>query len=887
MDLPERTRQTITLNGANVELHPDETILQVANRNGIFIPVLCYDSRLSCTGHCKVCLVEVDGKLKASCVEKAQEGMEVLTHSTRAAEARKKRVQAILKRHKGDCKSCPQFEFCGLLDLSESVGLGRPTFANQEKPTTEVFQNKIQIDMDKCISCGKCVRVCHDVRKVGALRHPILSPDVDTLTYSKNCEECGQCAVICPTGAIVEMYRHRSQRRLRTTCNFCATGCGFYLDVQDDKVVGVTTDDVDPVGRGNLCVKGRFGFGFVHHPDRIKSPLVRNGNGFTEVSWDEALSLVAQKFMEIKEKYGPQAIGGIGSARATNEENYIFQKLMRTALQTNNVDNCARLCHAPAGAALGMSLGIGASTTSLADLEHTDVVVVIGSNTTEAHPISALHIKWAHARGARLIVIDPRRIPLVNEADLHLQLRPGTNIALLNGLLRVLIEDGLIYPEFIEKHTTGWEKTAEKAMALSLKDVEAITGVPIAHIRKAAMMYGSSRRGMLVSGLGVDEHQYGTQGMLALINLALATGNIGKPGTGILCLRGQNNVQGACDMGCLPGVFPGYQSILDDDIRKKFSQKWGTPVPDWVGQNSAQMWDTLADEGRCGIRAMYVWGEDPVQTHGDANRIIRGIEKLDFLVYQDIFHTLTSKYAHVVLPAASYAEKTGTYTSTERRVRLIRQAIPPVGGSRPDWSIIQDLSNRMGVPSEFQNSAEIYDEMASLSPLFQGISHRRLGANGIQWPCRDENDPGSERLYANGFPEGRARFFAISYRQPSEEVNEEFPLILTTGRRLYHFNNSAQTSRTETAAGKHETLDVNPQDMKRLNLKDGQMVKVRSRRGAMVIPLRSDPGLEKGTVFTSFHLSQFPVNTLIGGERDTHTDTYSFKFCAVAVEAIS
>ncbi|MBE7445098.1 MAG: formate dehydrogenase subunit alpha [Planctomycetia bacterium] len=887
MDITKRTSITITLNGASVEIHPDETILQVAYRNGIIIPILCYDPRLSCTGHCKVCLVEVDGKLKTSCVEKAREGMVVITHSTKAIEARKKRVQAVLKRHKGNCNTCHQFEFCGLLDLSESVGLGRPHFTNQEKQVTEVFQNKIQIDMDKCISCGKCVRVCHDVRKVGALRHPSLSPDVDTLIYSKNCEECGQCAVICPTGAIVEKYRHRSQRRLQTTCNFCATGCSFYLDVQDDKVVGVTTDDVDPVGRGNLCVKGRFGFEFIHHPDRLKVPLVRNSTGFTEVTWDEALSLIAKRFMEIKEKFGPQTIGGIGSARATNEENYMFQKLMRTALQTNNVDNCARLCHSPAAAALGMALGMGASTTSLADMEYTDVIVVIGSNTTEAHPISALHIKWAHARGAKLIVVDPRRIPLVNEADLHLQLRPGTNIALFNGLLRVLIEEGLIYEEFIEKNTTGWKKTAEKAMDLSLEEVEAITGVPVAFIRKAAMIYGSSRRSMLVSGLGVDEHQYGTQGMLALINLALATGNIGKPGTGILCLRGQNNVQGACDMGCLPAVLPGYQSISDEGIRKKFSNKWGTPVPDWVGKNSAQMWDTLKDGGEGSIRAMYIWGEDPVQTHGDANRIIKGMEKLDFVVYQDIFHTMTSKYAHVVLPAASFAEKTGTYTSTERRVRLIRQAISQVGFSRPDWSIFQDLSNRMGVPSEFHHSEEIYDEMASLSPWFQGISHKRLGTNGIQWPCHDENDPGTQRLYAKGFPKGQAKFFAISYHQPSEEVNDEFPLILTTGRRLYHFNNSAQTMRTETAAGKHETLDMNPEDLKLLNLQDGQMLNVRSRRGAMAIPLRSDPGIVKGTVFTSFHLPQFPVNKLIGGERDTHTDTYSFKFCAVAVEAIS
>ncbi|MFA5355060.1 MAG: molybdopterin-dependent oxidoreductase, partial [Thermodesulfovibrionales bacterium] len=534
MDISPFTK-TITLNGAVTEFLPGETILQVATRNRILIPTLCHDTRLSVSGHCKVCLVEVDGKMTASCIAPAEHGMVVETHSERAVEARKKRVTAIIRQHRGNCSTCRQYEFCGLLKLAEEVGLERPCFEYHGAGLEEIIGNKLRIDLNKCIRCGKCVRVCADIRKVGALRHPALSPDVDKITFSKECEQCGQCAVICPTGAIVETYRDKPDKRVQSVCTYCGTGCSIYLDVKDQEVVGVTTDELDPVGMGNLCVKGRFGFGFINHPERLRFPLIREGKEFREASWDEALSLISEKLSEIRENHGPEAIGGIGSARATNEDNYMFQRMMRGALGTNNLDNCARLCHLPAATGLKMSLGISASTSSLEDLAYSDVILVVGSNTTEAHPISSLHIKWAHSRGARIIVIDPRKIPLTQDADLHLQLKPGTNAALLNGMLRVIIEEGLFYGEFIEKLTEGWEKTAQTALALTLDEVSAITGVPKELIIKAARIYGSSRRAIIISGLGVDEHEYGTEGMLSLNNLALATGNLGKPGTGVFC----------------------------------------------------------------------------------------------------------------------------------------------------------------------------------------------------------------------------------------------------------------------------------------------------------------------------------------------------------------
>ncbi len=871
----------ITINGKGVGFIPGESVLHVATRNRIFIPTLCYDPRLSISGHCKVCFVEINGRLKPACTTKVEHGMLIETDSEKAKEARRKRVSAILQTHKGNCATCRQYEFCGLLELARSVGIENPVFTSEEKPHEEVIDQKLKINLDRCIRCGKCVKVCTEIRKVGALRHPVLSPELDKIVFDRTCEMCGQCAVICPTGAIIEIHREKPDRRVKSVCPYCGTGCGIYIDVKDDKITGITTDELDPVGKGNLCVKGRFGVTFIHHPDRLKNPLIKSGGKFKEASWDEAISLITRRFLEIRGKYGPETIGGFGSARATNEDNYMFQRMMRAGIGTNNIDNCARLCHMPAAAALKMSFGISASTSSFSDLEYSDVILVVGSNTTEAHPIGALHIKWAHTRGARLIVVDPRKIPLVEEADLHLQLRPGSNTALFNGMLRIMIEENLIYHEFIEKHTREWEKTAEMAFSLSLEDVELITAVPKEIIIKASRMYGSSRRAIIISGLGVDENEYGTEWMLALINLSLATGNVGNPGTGVLCLRGQNNVQGACDMGCLPNLLPGYQPISDDEVWRRYSECWGMPVPKWVGKKSTEMIDSAATGG---MKALYIWGEDPAQTHGDTLHIRKVLENLEFMVYQDIFPTKTADYADVILPAASFAEKDGTFTNTERRVRLLRKAILPVNSARADWEIFLDISNALGLKSTFKNPAEIYDEMASLTYYFRGISHKRLRQKGLQWPCTHVLHPGTERLYIDGFPPGRATFHPIPYREPSEKITEEYPFILITGRRLYHFNNSAQTRRTYTAFEKDECLDMNPEDISRFNLQDGQDVKIISRRGEVTMHLRSDPSILPGTVFASFHLWEIPINILTGGARDTYTNTYSYKFTAVRVE---
>ncbi len=875
-------KHTLTLNGLEVKYMPGETLLQLAKRHHLSIPTLCYDPRLTVPGHCKVCLVEVDGKIKASCMTKAEDGMVVETHSAKSLNARKKRVLGILKTHKGDCKSCAQYNTCGLLALAEEVGLEKPVFTNTEVGRETVIENKIKIDLDKCVSCGKCVRVCAEIRRVGALKHPSLCPDVDNITFLRNCEMCGQCAAICPTGAIVEIYKGVFEKRIRSVCTYCATGCSIYLEVKDEKIAFVTTDDLDPVGKGNLCVKGRFGFTFVNSENRLKKPLIRNKDGvLEEASWQEALSLVYTKLTDIKNQYGSHAIGGIGSARATNEDNYMFQRLMRAGLGTNNLDNCARLCHTPAAYALQNALGISASTSSLKDLAYTEVILVVGSNTTEAHPIAGLHVKWAHARGARLIVVDPREIPLVNEAEMHLQIMPSTNIALINGFLKVIVDEELYDKDFIEKNTEGWDKLNSIIKNVYLEEVSDITNVPVEQIVKAARYYASSKRSMIISGLGVDEHEYGTEGMFALINLALSTGNIGKPGTGVFCLRGQNNVQGSSDMGCLPHLLPGTQSVTDRAVRDKFAAKWGKPVPEWVGLKSTQMMDAaIAGD----IKALYIWGEDPAQTHGNTTNIRNALSSLEFLVYQDMFMSETAKFAHVILPVASFVEKSGTYTNTERRVRLLNQALSPLNGVKADWQIFSELSEKFAVPSPFNSPADIYDEMALLTYYFKGISHKRLGSAGIQWPCPDAKHPGTERLYVDGFPKGKAKFYPVYYREQTEKLSEDYPFMLVTGRRLYHFNNSAQTKHTETTLEKENFLDINPQDAKKLALTDGQTVRLISKFGQLDIKLREHEGIMEGTLFTSFHYTESLVNVLTGGARDTYTDTYNYKAIPVRIE---
>ncbi|KJR41416.1 formate dehydrogenase subunit alpha [Candidatus Magnetoovum chiemensis] len=512
-------------------------------------------------------------------------------------------------------------------------------------------------------------------------------------------------------------------------------------------------------------------------------------------------------------------------------------------------------------------------------------MLVVGSNMTEAHPIVGLHVKWAHARGARLIVVDPRAVTLTKEAELHLQLAPGTNVAVINGMLKVIIEEQLYNKAFIEEHTTGWDELCKLISEVSLDDVVDTTGVPKNDIIKAARYYASSKRAIILSGLGVDEHQYGTEGMFALINLSLATGNIGYPGTGVFCLRGQNNVQGSSDMGCLPHVFPSSQPVTDEAARNKFAKAWNKEgkLPDWIGKKSTQMMDSAVD-GQ--MKALYIWGEDPAQTHGNLHNIRNALSNLEFLVYQDMFMTETARFADVILPVSSFAEKDGTFTNTERRVRLLNKASEPLEGTKPDWVIFKELSNRFGLETNFNDTAAIYDEMASLSTYFQGISHKRLGSKGLQWPCTDSQHPGSERLYVNGFPKGKAKFYAIPYRQQSEFISDKYPFILITGRRLYHFNNAAQTINTQTTTEKEEFLCINPNDMKRLKLTNGQKVRLISRRGEVIITVRGNEAMLEATVFTAFHHKEVLINYLIGGPRDTYTDTYNYKSTPVRIEPV-
>ncbi|MEP9411082.1 MAG: formate dehydrogenase subunit alpha [Candidatus Brocadia sp.] len=883
----------LIIDGKQISVKKGTSIIEAAKMLGIKIPTLCYHPELTPTGLCRICVVEVEGEktLQASCMMPAKDGMIVNTSTDRVLKVRKRILQNIIKRHKGNCSTCRQFEFCQLRAMSRKLDLGEIWFNDDVDIPSTALEGPIVREMHKCIACGKCVRVCAEVQGVGVLEldHPIIKrykshsplPDVGL-----HCENCGQCALVCPTGAIVEKNRQPHQKRIRTVCNYCGTGCRYYADVdkKNDRIVCVTSDLEDPISNGQLCTKGRFGYEFIRHPDRLTKPLIRRNGVLVESSWEEAIQLVAARFEEIKENYGPDAIGGIGSARIMNEENYVFQKFMRAVIGTNNIDCCARVCHAPSVAGLSMTLGSGAASSSYADIGQAELIMIVGSNTTEAHPGIGLKVKQAVRKGAKLIVVEPRRIPITRYAHYWLQIKPGTNIALFNAFANYIIKNDLTDKKFVKNRTEGFEEFKVLMEKYTPKYVEDITGVSKDIIREAARLY-ATHRSIILYGLGVTEHQYGTKSVMSLANLGLLTGNFGKPGTGVNPLRGQNNVQGACDMGNLPNLYTGYQPVENPEVRLKFEKAWGVPLSSKTGLRSPDMIKG-ALEGT--IKALYLIGDDPVQIHANATLVRRAFEKVDFLVAQDIFLTETGKYAHVVLPAACFMEKTGCFSNAERRMQLCQKALEPIGESKADWEIISLLARTMGYGMHYNSSSEIFDEIAQVAPIFAGINHRRLkGSDGLQWPCYHEDHPGISLMFEEKFPHpnGLAKFIGNDYLQPDEWPDQEYPLILITGRHLEHFNNGAQTRRCTAlvAARPEELLEMHPEDTRPLGLKNGDYVIISSRRGSVRVKVRVTRSQQRGTAFMSIHFHEIPANVLTGAPADDITGTYNYKVTAVKV----
>lgn len=894
---------TLTIDGKNVVGYIGQTILDVAEESGIYIPHLCDHKDLQPVGHCRLCLVEVDGRrISISCKTPIRDGMSVKTENPEIVKTRKITLELIIANHPRDCLTCLKDSECQLQDVSNYIGLDedrlarlRPNLPDVPVDTSNPFFDR---DLEKCILCGICVRTCEEIIGASAIDFSLrgvyttISTFGDAPILESNCVSCGECVANCPVGALIpkkEMHVKPAYEVL-TTCPYCGCGCGIYLGVRGDEIVSARGEPNNPASFGNLCVKGRYGFGFITHPDRLTDPLIKRNGKFEKATWEEALDLVATKMMEIKEKIADNEdyFGFIASAKCTNEDNYVMQKFARAVMGTNNVDHCARLCHAPTVAGLVQSFGSGAMTNSIDEVRNSKCFFAIGTNTTSAHPIIANRINEAVRKGAKLIVANPRKIELCRWADLFLQFNPGTDVPLMMGMAKIIVDEGLADAAFIEKRCEGFEEFKKSLDQFPLDEVEKITGVPKEKIAEAARMYATHSPASILYSMGITQHSHGTDNVLATANLALLTGNVGKESSGVNPLRGQNNVQGACDVGSLPNVYPGYQRVNLPQMKEKFEKAWGTRLSGKVGLALTEMFN-VAQEGK--LKAMYLIGENPILSDADANHIKEAIQKLDFLVVQDIFLTETAELADVVLPATTFAEKDGTFTNTERRVQRVRKVLNPRGDSRGDWKIVCDVARRMGASGfEFEDSSAVMEELASVSPIYGGMHFDRIEDVGLQWPCSDRDHPGTKFLHSERFSTetGKGQFKTLTYKPPMEIPDDEYPLVLTTERSLYHFHTGTMTRKVEglNVLRRNELVEMNPKDAAMLRIDDGEMVRVVSRRGEVKTEARVTEVSPEGVVSMTFHFAESPTNQLTNNALDPVSKIPETKVCAVRVEKI-
>lgn len=671
--------------------------------------------------------------------------------------------------------------------------------------------------------------------------------------------------------------------KVSTTCIYCGVGCILDLKVRDGRVVRVLPNEGGP-GAGKLCIKGWSAHEFIHHPDRLTKPLIKDGDVFREAEWDEALKLVADNLRQAKEAHGADSLAFLSSAKATNEENYLMQKLARAVIGTNNVDHCARLCHASTVTGLVSSFGSGAMTNSQEDVGESDVIFIIGSNTSEQHPLIARRMIKAIKRGAKLIVADPRAIKLVDYATIYLQHRPGTDVPLLNAMMNVIIEEGLQDEEFIATRTEGFESLKETVAAYTPESVEDVTGVPAEDIREAARLYGGAENASLFFSMGITQHTTGVDNVVSTANLAMLTGNVGREGTGVNPLRGQNNVQGACDMGALPNYLPGYGKVTDEATRKRYEESWNVKLPPEVGLTVVEITNACGGD----IRAMFIMGENPLISDPDVNHVREQLGKLDFLVVSEMFMSETAEMANVVLPIASFAEKDGTFTATDRRVQRVKKAIEPLGDSRPDWQVLCQIADLLSYPMEYDSPGEIMDEIAGLAPIYGGISHRRLEEEDLRWPCTAPDHPGTRILHQGKFSRGLGRFQSVEYRPPAEEPDKSYPYILTTGRLLFHWHTGTMTRRSGTLTDQvnEAFMEISLKDAADLGVDDGDMVRVSSRRGEITLKADVTDRIKDGVVFIPFHFTEAAANVLTNPALDPQAKIPEFKVCAVQIERV-
>ncbi len=908
---------TFTLDGKEVEAGPGETIWQVASRQGTEIPHLCYapEPGYRPDGNCRACMVEIEGErvLAASCIRKPAPGMVVRSASDKAKSARRMVMELLIAdQPKRDAAHDPRSKFWRWADAMGVAGSRFPARPKVERDSSHVA---IAVNLDACIHCNLCVRACREVQVNDVIGMAYRGHgakivfDFDAPMGNSTCVACGECVQACPTGALMEaslldeagVRREFEDRDVKTLCPYCGVGCQTTAHVKDDKILYVDGRN-GPANEQRLCVKGRFGFDYITHPHRLTKPMIRRddapkdgalrldpGNPWThfrEATWDEALDAAAAGLKKVLDAHGGSALAGFGSAKGSNEEAYLFQKLVRTGFGTNNVDHCTRLCHASSVAALMEGIGSGAVTAPFTAAADAECIIVIGARPEQNHPVAATYLKNATKRGAKLIVADPRGQELARHATYSLQFKPGTDVALLNAMIHTIIEEGLTDRQYVQTHTEGFEQLAARTKDFSPEKMAAVCGIDAGTIREVARLYATSTTSIIFWGMGISQSVHGTDNARCLIALALITGQVGRPGTGLHPLRGQNNVQGASDAGLIPMVFPDYRSVEAADIRQKFEDFWGTALDPKRGLTVVEIMNAIhADE----IKAMYIMGENPAMSDPDQAHARAALAKLDHLVVQDIFLTETAWHADVVLPASVHAEKTGTFTNTNRQVQLAREVVPLPGDARQDWWIIQELATRLGLGWQYGHPRDVFAEMAQIMPSLANITWERLEREElVTYPCDAPDKPGNEIMFAAGYPtaSGRGRIVPTDLTPPDELPDDEYPMVLTTGRMLEHWHTGAMTRR----AGNLNQLEpeaiacMSPRDIDRMGLAPGDFIRVATRRGAISLRVRQDREVADGMVFIPFCFTEAAANLLTNPQLDPFGKIPEFKFCAARVE---
>lgn len=898
------------LNGNPMEAYEGETILQAAKRNGIDIPHLCFKEGLRGDGNCRACVVEIEGErvLQPSCMRMPSEGMVVHTDNERVLHSQR----MVLELLQSDVTESSYSRDSELDFWSKRLAVGKPRFEARHNPTADLSHPAIAVNLDACIQCTRCVRACREEQNNDVIgyanrgSHSLIVFDIADPMGDSSCVGCGECVQACPTGALMpskEVGLLEPDRKVESACPYCGVGCLLTFNVKEEKIIFVEGRD-GPANKSRLCVKGRYGFDYIHNDRRLTTPLIRNADApkvtnieelteadvkkmFREATWEEALDFAAKGLRDIRDEKSGNALAGFGSAKGSNEEAYLFQKLVRTGFKTNNVDHCTRLCHASSVVALLEGLGSGAVSNQVAEVEDAEVIVIIGSNPTVNHPVAATFIKNASREGKTLIIMDPRRTEIARHADHVLQFKPDTDVAMLNAIMHSIIKQGLVDENFIKERTEGYKELAAHLEDFAPEVMEKICGIPAETLHEVARVYASSKASIIFWGMGVSQHVHGTDNARCLISLALMTGQIGKPGSGLHPLRGQNNVQGASDVGLIPMVYPDYQRVDNPDAQARFEKLWDAKLDPVPGLTVVEIMEQITQDN---ITGMYVEGENPAMSDPNLNHARHALASLQHLVVQDIFMTETALFADVILPASAFPEKDGTFTNTDRRVQMGRKAVNPPGMAKQDWWIIQEMANRLGCGWNYTGPHDIFAEMRLGMDSIKGMSWDRLEQeHSVTYPCSDSEDPGQGIIFIDDFPtnSGRAQFVPAPFTNADELPDTEYPLVLITGRQLEHWHTGAMTRKASMldAIEPVPVASINSSDLAKLGLENGSTIRLSSRRGTIQCFARIDDGLAEGQVFMPFCYNEAAANLLTTDALDPYAKIPEFKFCAIKLEA--